>query len=165
MTKVALEGFGWVYIILVLDWYSKKIVGHYAGIQGKAKHWLEALSKALNQQFPEGIREQTYPLNLMSDNGSQPTSVSFVKTCSELGINQAFTSYNNPKGNADTERVIRTLKEELVWTNEWRSPKEFFDKLACWVEYYNSDYLHSSLQYKTPVQFETEANKILLAVA
>jgi transposase InsO family protein len=165
MTKVMFEGFGWIYIILVLDWYSKKIVGHYAGIQGKAKHWLEALNTALNHQFPNGIREQLYPLNLMSDNGSQPTSASFMKTCSELGINQAFTSYNNPKGNADTERVIRTLKEELVWTNEWRSPKEFFDRLAHWIEYYNEEYLHSSLQYKTPAQFEIEANKILLAVA
>jgi len=58
MTKVMIDNFGWIYVVLVLDWYSKKIVGHYAGIQCKAGHWLEALDKGLNEQFPEGIKEQ-----------------------------------------------------------------------------------------------------------
>jgi len=51
----------------------------------------------------------------MSDNGSQSTLVGFMKACWELNIHQAFTSYNNPKRNADTERVFRTMKEELLW--------------------------------------------------
>jgi len=38
-----------------------------------------------------------------------------------LGIKQIFTSYDNPKGNAETERVIRTIKEELIWLNEFES--------------------------------------------
>lgn len=165
MTKIMIDSFGWVYVVLVMDWHTKKIVGHYAGIQCKAKHWLEALDEALNKQFPNGVKEQKYKLNLMSDNGSQPTAVSFIKACSDLGVNQAFTSYNNPKGNADTERMMRTLKEELVWINEWKSPQEFFNKLGCWIKYYNNEYLHSSLKYKTPAQFENEERKILLAAA
>ena len=58
----------------------------------------------------------------MSDNGCQPTSMAFMQACSTLGIQQAFTSYNNPKGNADTERVMRTLKEECLWLQEWTCP-------------------------------------------
>ena len=54
----------------------------------------------------------------MSDNGCQPTAVSFMTACGRMEIEQAFTSYNNPKGNADTERMIRTLKEELLWLQE-----------------------------------------------
>jgi transposase InsO family protein len=50
----------------------------------------------------------------MSDNGCQPTSVAFMKTCATLRITQSFTSDNNPKGNVDTERLMRTLKEELL---------------------------------------------------
>jgi putative transposase len=100
MTKVMVDGFGWMYLVIVLDWYSKKIVGYYTGLECRSKHWLEALDMALNRQFPDGIRGNR--LFLMSDNGSQPTSVSFMKTCRALDINQAFTSYNNPKGNADT---------------------------------------------------------------
>jgi putative transposase len=106
MTKVMVDGFGWMYLVIVLDWHSKKIVGYYTGLECRSKHWLEALDMALNRQFPDGIRGNR--LFLMSDNGSQPTSVSFMKTCRSLDINQAFTSYNNPKGNADTERMFRT---------------------------------------------------------
>ncbi|MDI6714307.1 MAG: hypothetical protein QMD43_04675 [Thermodesulfovibrio sp.] len=41
-----------------------------------------------------------------------------------FGIEQIFTSYDNPKGNADTERVMRTIKEELIWLNEFGSIEE-----------------------------------------
>ena len=58
MTKVMLGDFGWLYIALVLDWYTKKIVGHYAGLQCRTWQWLIALNHALNRQFPEGARGQ-----------------------------------------------------------------------------------------------------------
>jgi putative transposase len=154
MTKVMVEGFGWMYIAVVLDWYTKKIVGYYAGMQCRSKHWLEALDSAINQQFPDGICE--HGLCLMSDNGSQPTSIGFMKACRQLSIHQAFTSYNNPKGNADTERIFRTMKEELIWLREWNSPFELADALSSWVTYYNGSYLHSALGYKSPIKFEEE---------
>ena len=62
---------------------------------------------------------------LISDNGCQPTSGAYMKACSQLKIKQIFTTWNNPKGNADTERVFRTLKEDLVWTHEWTLPFQF----------------------------------------
>jgi putative transposase len=154
MTKVMVDGFGWMYLVIVLDWYSKKIVGYYTGLECRSKHWLEALDMALNRQFPDGIRGNR--LFLMSDNGSQPTSVSFMKTCRSLDINQAFTSYNNPKGNADTERMFRTMKEELLWLREWTSPFELADAIGKWITYYNGNYLHSALGYKSPEKFEEE---------
>jgi len=116
MTKV-MTNTGWVYVVIVLDWYTKKIVGHYSGTRATSRDWLEALEKALNKEYPQGVRGQG--LKLMSDNGSQPTSLNFMKACSNLEVEEVFTSYNNPKGNADTERMIRTLKEELFWLREW----------------------------------------------
>ena len=109
---------------------------------------------AVNQQFPDGARDKG--LNLMSDNGCQPTSISFMKACSTLGVHQAFTSYGNPKGNADTERFMRTMKEECLWLTEWTSYNELVKDLENWIEYYNGQYLHSALGYKPPRQFETE---------
>ena len=49
MTKVKVQGHGWVYVVIVIDWYSKKVVGHYAGIQSKSWHWLTALNMAVNR--------------------------------------------------------------------------------------------------------------------
>lgn len=149
MTKLMTSG-GWVYIVLVLDWFTKRIVGYEADYQSKSSHWLKALDMAVNELFPDGVREQG--LNLMSDNGSQPTSKAFIQACGQMGINQAFTSYNNPKGNADTERMIRTMKEELLWLNEYGNLDELKRDLNKWVHEYNHTYLHSSLKYKTPVQ-------------
>ena len=152
MTKVMIPAFGWIYVVLVLDWHTKKIVGHYADIQSKAEHWLEALNKGVNLQFKDGSRGKK--LNLMSDNGCQPTSAGFMKNCNLMGIKQAFTSYNNPKGNADTERMMRTIKEEFVWINEWSNPTQFIEDSGRWVEDYNQNYLHSALDYLSPAKFE-----------
>lgn len=147
MTKVLTES-GWVYITLVVDWFSKMIVGYHAGYQSKSEHWLSALEMGLKDNFPYGVRTES--LNLMSDNGSQPTSRSFMKTCGLLGIQQAFTSYNNPKGNADTERMMLTIKQELLWLCEWTSLEHIHQHLDNWIYLYNTEYLHSSLGYKTP---------------
>jgi putative transposase len=154
MTKVAVEGFGWVYIVVILDWYTKKIVGYYACLQGAARHWLAALDMAVNRQFPEGAEGKA--VALMSDNGCQPTSAAFMKAGRTLGIHQAFTSYNNPKGNADTERVMRTLKEECLWLQEWVCPLALVSTLEAWIDEYNEQYLHSALGYQTPRQFERD---------
>jgi transposase InsO family protein len=149
MTKVMTRN-GWAYVVLVLDWYSKKVVGHYCGEQSKAWHWLAALNKAVNRQFPRGIREMEAELNLMSENGSQPISRSFMETCAGLGIKQAFTAYNNREGNADTERMMRTLKEELCWLRRWQSADELKTALDTFVKDFfvkdfNDGYLHSAL--------------------
>jgi len=165
MTKVMTDS-GWVYIVIVLDWYSKKVVGHYSGIQAKTCHWLEALDKGLNRQFPDGVRG--HKLHMMSDNGSQPTSISFMKACSRMDVKQAFTSYNNPKGNADTERMMRTLKEELLWLTEWFGETDLKIALDKWIEEYNETYLHSTHGYKPPNRVEENyqlSQKTLLKTA
>ena len=166
MTKVAVDAFGWVYVVVVLDWYTKKFLGYHIGLQATTAHWLAALDMAINRQFPEGVRG--HAVHLMSDNGCQPTSVAFMRTCGQLGIAQAFTSYNNPKGNADTERSIRTLKEECLWLREWRSPFELAEAVAGWFGQFNVSYLHSSLGYRTPESFEHQwvsSHQTLLAPA
>ena len=156
MTKVLIQSFGWLYLVIVLDWFSKKIVGYSLKTRSKTEDWLEALNNAANNQFPQGILSKSKELFLISDNGSQPTSQKFMQACSVLEIKQIFTCYNNPKGNADTERVIRTLKEDLIWLKEWQTPFELEEDLKAWIDRYNNDYPHSSLSYQTPVQFEKE---------
>lgn len=156
MTKVMIPSFGWLYLVIVLDWQTKKIVGYSLSSHSMTKDWLDALNNACNNQFPEGILSKQDDLYLVSDNGSQPTSKSFMEACSVLEIRQIFASYNNPKGNADTERVIRTIKEDFVWIKEFSSPFEFTEDFKKWIENYNNDFPHSSLNYSTPSEYEKE---------
>lgn len=156
MSKVKTE-IGWVYVVIVLDWYSKKIVGKQVGLASKTEDWLAALEEGLSKQYPEGVLGKE--LKLVSDNGCQPTSTRFMKSCNTLGIKQIFTSYNNPKGNAETERSIRTLKEELFWIKEWQGLKQVEDALDKWVDNYNKTYLHSALGYRSPEWVEENFSK------
>jgi putative transposase len=156
MTKIMTPAWGWVYLTVVLDWHTKKIVGYDLSVQSRADDWLRALQQAVNSQFPDGIREQHKRLLLISDNGSQPTSQRFMRECAAMHIKQIFTCYNNPKGNADTERVMRTIKEDLVWPNDFQTPAELAAALERWVTWYNTDYPHSSLGYATPCEFERQ---------
>lgn len=168
MTKV-LTNHGWAYLVVVNDWFTKKILGSFVGERSRAAEWLCAIDQAVNLQFPGGIKEsEELELNLMSDNGSQPTSVKFMREVGSLGIGQAFTSYSNPKGNADTERLIRTIKEELIWLREWSSPEELAQAMPEFAANFNENYLHSALGYKTPNEFEKEwftNNQITLSAA
>jgi transposase InsO family protein len=148
---------GWGYLVITLDWYSKKIVGHHLGYLSRTAEWLQALEEGVQEQLPNGAREQG--LKLVSDNGCQPTSTRFMKACHHLGIEQIFTSFNNPKGNAETERMMRTLKEELLWLREWESLYEAQTALDAWIKSYNESYLHSAHGYRSPVWAEKNYKK------
>ena len=64
-------------------------------------------------------------LYLVSDNGCQPRSISYIKACPDLVIKQIFTVWSNPKGNTDTERLFRTLKEDFILCYDWDYPFAF----------------------------------------
>lgn len=163
MTKIRIRHLGWIYVTIVIDWFSKKLVGYSIGTKSKSADWLTAVDMAVNKQFPNGVKDEVerrgYELNLVADNGCQPSSDSFVKVCNDLGINLVFTSYNNPKGNADTERFMRTMKEECLWINEWDNLATLTESLTAWFFEYNQNYLHSALSYKSPNEFEWEVDR------
>jgi len=155
MTKFMIPDLGWVYLVIVIDWYTKKIVGWDIALRSRAEEWKRALHMAVNREFPQGVRGEN--LKLVSDNGSQPTSRSFMKDMVLLEIEQIFTSYNNPKGNAETERMMRTIKEEVIWLNEFTSLEEAKEVIGQWIEEdYNHFYPHSKLGYKSPLEFEKQ---------
>jgi transposase InsO family protein len=156
MTKVMIESFGWLYLVIVLDWYTKKIVGYSISMRSKSSDWLDAINMACNQQFPDSILRKDQELCLISDNGSQPTSMAFMRACSVMEIKQIFASYSNPRGNADTERAVKTIKHDFIWVREFRSPVEFTGQFGLWVERYNKDRPHSTIGYRTPCDFEKE---------
>lgn len=160
MTKIKFSSWSWLYLVVVLDWYTKEIVGYSLSMQSKTKDWLDALDRAVNSRFPDGIRNHAKQLFLISDNGCQPTSQRFMRDCSTLGIKQIFTTWSNPKGNSDTERVMRTIKEDIVWPFDWDNPFEFEVALEKWIVSYNTDSPHKALRNLTPCQRNNSAYPI-----
>ena len=161
MTKIKIAPWGWLYLCLVLDWHTKEILGYSLSLQSKTDDWLDALQAAVNSRFPAGIREavKEQRLFLISDNGCQPTSQRFMMSCSLLGLKQIFTTWSNPKGNSDTERVLRTLKEDLIRTHDWDDPFALSEALNAWIHAYNTDYPHQTLKNMTPRQYYETVNQ------
>jgi transposase InsO family protein len=83
---------------------------------------LVAVEQAVLERLPEGSREAN--VTLTTDNGTQFTSSRFMETLNRLGITHRRTAYHHPEGNSYIERFHRSLKEEEVWTAEYRSLEE-----------------------------------------
>lgn len=161
MTKFYVQSTGWVYLVVVIDWYTKKIIGYSVGLRSKTEDWIKAIDNAIITACPKGARE--YGISLISDNGSQPTSNKYENVLKLLHIDHITTSYNNPKGNADTERFMRTFKEEIIYPNEFDNYEDAVKSIDNFIDFYNNDYPHSSLGYLSPVKFEESINAVLSA--
>ena len=76
-----------------------------------------------------------------------------------LGIDiiKVFTSYNNPKGNANTERYFRTYKEEVAWVLDNPSYEELVERTKDFERFYNEEYPHSAISYKSPKEVFEES--------
>ena len=119
---------------------------------------------AIAREFPKGAKIEG--LRLISDNGSQPIETSFMRNMLTLCIEQKFTSYDNPKGNADTERVMRTIKEEVIWLKEFSILQEATERIGKWTEVdYNKLYVHSELGYMSSKELEELYYKELIKKA
>ncbi|MCX6309166.1 MAG: IS3 family transposase [Bacteroidia bacterium] len=136
---------GFVYLNLVTDSYSRKIMGWWLGETLSAKHTVKALRMALNQ-LPEG------PLDLIhhSDRGVQYCSSNYVKLLQDRGILISMTENGDPRENAIAERVNGILKDE--WLNEMRLQSVFDvrEQLKRIINTYNHLRPHSSLDMRTP---------------
>lgn len=154
-TKFWINGIGWVNLIVLIDWYTKEILSYTLSVRNRSEEWKEALLKGLNNgSFRQGIGLKK--INLISDHGSQPTSHGFMRFCKDYGINQIFATFNNPKGNTDTERVMRTIKEEVVWINEFETIDEAEEEIKDFIDFYNNEYCHSSIGCKSPAEYFNE---------
>ena len=121
---------------MVLDWSSKKLRFTKMNSTSKTAAWIDTRDGTVNFLFPLWIRIIGWIPNMVSHHDCQPTSLSFLKACFELSIEQICASSCNPKGNADTAHVVQTLKEYLVWTHEFDNISQFEEALKQWMKAY-----------------------------
>jgi len=153
MTSFVLSDLSPLFLMVVLDCYSRKIVGWALDRRCRAGEWVSALRLALDSQ---GLAtpEQTARLTVRSDNGAQPCSKRFVEYLAQVGARGQYTGYNAPDDNAFVERVIRTIKEEEIWPNCYDTWSEAHAAIDQYVRWYNEKRIHSALGYRTPNEVE-----------
>jgi len=135
---------GFVYLYLVTDRYSRKIISHVVADSLKAKHACSALAKAISTvDNPEGIIHH-------SDHGCQYSSEEYQKMLADNKMLCSMTGKAHCFDNAVAERVNGILKQEFGLSKVLPSLKVAQELAADAIRIYNSRRLHKSLQYKTP---------------
>jgi len=149
MTKLwAGPGAGWAYLVAVIDCCTREIVGWDLSLRCRTQEAITAVERAVLEQMSDGSRH--YGLVLNTDNGTQFTSTRFLETLARLGITHRRTAFNHPEGNGMIERFHRSLKEEEIWLNEYRTLEEAKESIGRWIEEYNHDRPHRALGNRTP---------------
>jgi transposase InsO family protein len=141
---------GWLYLAVILDLFSRKVVGWKLGETLEAELVVTALKNALMMRKPDR------GLYFHSDRGSQYSSQAILKPLRVIEANLSMSGVGNCYDNAKAEAFFSTLKTECFPPNQLFSSKalarrEIFEYIEV---YYNNQRLHSSLEYRTPRQFE-----------
>jgi transposase InsO family protein len=147
---------GWLYLAVIMDIYSRKIVGWSLS----SRLTTELINRALTMAVTH--RDSSAGLILHSDRGSQYTSESFRKLLKIYRMVQSMSSSGNCYDNAITESFFHTLKTELTDLGNSKTREQTKQILFQYIEiFYNRQRLHSALGYLSPVEFEESKNVVL----
>lgn len=138
-----------VYLAVILDAFSRRVIGWQLGESLEAKLAVGALEQALRQrQYEPGLVHH-------SDRGVQYCCRDYVQRLEARGILISMSRRGNPYDNARAESFIKTLKSEEVWLRQYRDITQARDSIGMFLEQvYNGRRLHSALQYRPPMEFE-----------
>ena len=132
---------GFIYLVVVMDWYSRYVLSWSLSITMDVSFCLEALNDALSRAQPEIFN---------SDQGAQFTSTDFTGRFESAGIRISMDGRGRALDNVFIERLWRTVKYEEVYLKDYRTPREAAQQLETFFIRYNEHRQHSSLGYQTP---------------
>jgi putative transposase len=139
---------GFLYLAMVLDVYSRRVVGWSMETHLRTELILAALNMAITQRQPSAVIHH-------SDRGCQYTSYAFGKRCREAGVMPSIGSVGDAYDNAMAESFFATLERELLNRRRFKSQAEAKMAVFEWIEaWYNPHRRHSSLGYRSPVNYE-----------
>jgi transposase InsO family protein len=143
---------GWLYLVCVLDLYSRKVVGWSMGSRMTSRLVLAALQMAVGRRCPQA------GLLVHSDRGSQYASEAFQEALARQGIECSMSRQGNCYDNAVMESFFATLKKELIHQQAYATREAARQSLFAYIEtFYNRERRHSALGYQSPCQFEEAA--------
>jgi len=141
---------GFLYLAVVIDAFSRRVVGWAMANHLRTELVLDALEMAIHQRKPLGVIHH-------SDQGSQYTSLAFGKRCREAGVRPSMGSVGDAYDNALCESFFATLECELLDRHAFRSRGQARSAVFEFIEgWYNPHRRHSSIRYKSPLKYEIE---------
>ena len=144
---------GFLYLAIVVDVYSRKVVGWTFGEAMKAELVINALNMALLTRKPESVIHH-------SDQGSQYTSIAFGNRCKEMGVRPSMGTVGDAYDNAMAESFFASLECELIARRTWKTKTEARLAVFTWIEsWYNPRRRHSGLGQMSPINFEKKAQE------
>jgi transposase InsO family protein len=152
-------GEGWLYLAVVLDLFSRRIVGWAMGETITAELACRALDMAWHSRLPAD------GLIFHSDRGSQYASGRYSDLLTEHGMKASMSRKGNCWDNACSETLFGSLKVERLHGMEFKNHREAKDATLEWLLWYNGTRMHSTLRYLSPAQFERQAHASPLALA
>jgi len=148
-----LTGQGWLYLVAVLDVCTRRVIGWAMSPSLDAPLVIAALRLALAQRRPRG------PLIVHSDRGSQFASAAYRQVLAQHGLLASMSRKGNCYDNAFIESFWSSLKYELVYHHRFATRAEARTAIFDYIEtFYNRTRLHSSLDYLSPITFESNLN-------
>ena len=150
---------GWLYLAMVMDLASRRVVGWATSTLLERSLATSALAMVLEQRMIRNVPGQASLLH-HSDRGSQYASDDYRMLLSEHGVECSMSRKGNCWDNAVAESFFATLKTELVHGEDWHTRDEARSALFEYIEvWYNRVRRHSTLDYKSPVQYELDQLK------
>jgi len=142
---------GFLYLAIVLDVFSRKVVGWAMENHLRTELMLDAIDMAITMRRPQQVIHH-------SDRGCQYTSYAFGKRCREAGIMPSMGTVGDAYDNAMAESFFATLEREVLSRRRFKSQAEAKMAIFDWLEgWYNPHRRHSSLGYRSPANYERRA--------
>ena len=134
---------GWVYLVAIMDWVSRHVLSWELSTTLEVDFCIRALEKAFSLALPDIFN---------SDQGSQFTSVDFIKKLQERSIQISMDGRGRAMDNIFTERLWRSIKYEEVYLHDYQTVREAKEGISKYLAFYNQERPHQSLDYRTPAE-------------
>jgi putative transposase len=142
ITYIRLQG-GWMYLVAVLDWFSRYLVSWALDLTLEIGFVLDAVRRAL---------AQAAPVIWNSDQGSHFTSPQYTNLLTEAKVQISMDGRGRALDNIFTERLWRTVKYEEVYLHDYANPRDARTGLTRYLSFYNEERPHQALNYRTPAE-------------
>jgi len=134
---------GFLYLVAVLDWYSRYVVAWRLSNTLETRFCVEAIEAALELAIPEIFN---------TDQGAQFTALAFVDRLQQAGVQVSMDGRGRALDNVFVERLWRSVKYEEIYLRSYETVPELALGLRAYFEFYNNQRYHQALDYKTPAE-------------